>query len=81
MKNRIVKIICALICIPMLWGCNKSIESMTPYDSAVDFRPEEGEIFTDVPKERYENYPFRVLSAKTGLVSISEQIFGPLRYA
>ena len=53
----------------MLWGCNKSIESMTPYDSAVDFRPEEGEIFTDVPKERYENYPFRVLSAKTGLVS------------
>ena len=69
MKNRIIKIICALICIPMLWGCNKTVESMTPYDSAVDFRPEEGEIFMDVPKERYENYHFRVLSAKTGLVS------------
>lgn len=42
---------------------------MTPYDNAVDFRPEEGEIFADVPVERYENYHFRVLSAKTGLVS------------
>ncbi len=69
MKNRFLKLTCLVLCMPLLWGCNKSIEEMTPYDSAVDFRPEEGEIFTDVPVERYENYHFRVLSAKTGLVS------------
>lgn len=65
MKKLFISLICLLISASMLFSCNK-IESSETYDTAADFTDEDGEIFKDVPKERYDSYTFRVLNAKAG---------------
>ncbi len=71
MKKNIVKICALFLVIAMLlslFGCKKGKEDYI-YDSAADFRPEEGEIFADVPKGEYDGYVFCVLNGRNGLPS------------
>ncbi len=73
MKKNIIKIcslILALAALLSLSGCKRGGGNYT-YDNAADFRPEEGEIFADVPKGEYGGYVFRILNGKNGLPSTS----------
>ena len=70
MKKQILRF-ASLLCAAavLMCACGKKDDEKNkpvPYDSAADFREDEGEMFQDVPRERYEGYTFRVLSAKTG---------------
>lgn len=65
MKKLLISLLCLLISVSMLFSCNKK-ETDGDYDTAADFTPEDGEIFADVPNERYDSYTFRVLNAKAG---------------
>ncbi len=71
MKRQILRF-ASLLCATALFMCACSgrgedeKDKPVPYDSAAEFREDEGEMFQDVPSSRYEGYTFRVLSAKTG---------------
>ena len=49
-----------------LAGCNEKASGGHTYDSAADFREEEGELFSDVPTGSYDGYTFTILNARTG---------------
>ncbi len=71
MKKTFVKIAALLLCaanLIVLSGCKGTVGGYT-YDSAADFREDEGEIFADVPKGEYGGYVFRILNGRNGLPS------------
>ena len=47
-------------------GCKKEASGGHTYDSAADFREEEGELFSDVPTGSYDGHTFTILNARTG---------------
>lgn len=71
MKKTLINIVALCLCLAMLFsfaGCKKGGGGYT-YDSAADFREDEGEIFADVPKGEYGGYTFRILNGRNGLPS------------
>ncbi len=71
MKKRILEITALLFAALMTFsmaGCKGSGGDYV-YDGAADFRPEEGELFADVPTGEYKGYVFRILNGKNGLPS------------
>ena len=62
--KKLSAIICLLLVFSLLCSCAKEGESGS-YDSAADFTKEDGELYADVPHERYDGYIFRILNAKT----------------
>lgn len=63
------KSICLLLAVGLavsIAGCREKKSGGYTYDSAADFRPEEGELFADVPKDNFDGYTFTVLNARTG---------------
>lgn len=71
MKKTFVKIAALLLCAASLLtlaGCKGTVGGYT-YDSAADFREDEGEVFADVPKGEYGGYVFRILNGRNGLPS------------
>ena len=62
--KKLSAIICLLLVFSLLCSCAKEGESGS-YDSAADFTKEDGELYSDVPHERYDGYIFRILNAKT----------------
>ncbi len=70
MKKKVIKVVSFLIIIATvmtLAGCKKG--DGYEYDGAADFRPEEGEVFADVPQGSFGGYVFRVLNGSNGLPS------------
>ncbi|MBQ7836859.1 MAG: hypothetical protein IJ389_06345 [Clostridia bacterium] len=88
MKKKVIKIASAILAaasVLAIAGCKSG--SDYKYDPAADFRPEEGEIFADVPKGQYDGYVFRILNGKNGLPSskidaetISGNVLGDVIY-
>ncbi len=71
MKKRIIKAVSFLLVSLIVLasaGCKKS-EGEYTYDTAADFREDEGEIFADVPTGEYDGYVFLILNGKNGLPS------------
>ncbi len=71
MKKKVVKTVSLLLCILLMLsfaGC-KGNGGDYQYDGAADFRPEEGELFADVPEGEYNGYTFMILNGKNGLPS------------
>lgn len=71
MKKIFVKIAAGVAALSLsftLFSCKGEAGGYT-YDTAADFREEEGEIFADVPTGEYRGCVFNVLNAKTGLPS------------
>ncbi|MCI8610340.1 MAG: hypothetical protein HFE66_00285 [Clostridiales bacterium] len=61
--------ICLLLAIGLaagLAGCGRKQSGGHTYDTAADFRPEEGELFADVPTGSFDEYTFTILNARTG---------------
>ncbi|MBQ3527046.1 MAG: hypothetical protein IJA52_00625 [Clostridia bacterium] len=62
--KKFVSVICIILAFCLLCSCAKE-SGMGDYDSAADFTKEDGELYSDVPHERYDGYIFRILNAKT----------------
>lgn len=63
------KSVCMLLAVGLaagLAGCGKKKSEGHTYDTAADFRPEEGELFADVPSGSFDEYTFTILNATTG---------------
>lgn len=63
------KNICLLLAIGLaagLTGCGGKQSGGHTYDTAADFRLEEGELFADVPPGSFDEYTFTILNARTG---------------
>lgn len=70
MKKKVIRTVSAAVAaltVLALVSCGKG--DSYEYDHAADFRPEEGEIFADVPTGQYDGYVFTVLNGKNGLPS------------
>ena len=71
MKKTLIKIVALCLTLAALFsltGCKRGVGGYT-YDSAADFREDEGEIFADVPKGEFGGYTFRILNGRNGLPS------------
>ena len=62
--KKFISIICVLLSLSLLCSC-KDKKTESDYDHAADFTEADGEIYKSVPTERYEDYIFRILNAKT----------------
>lgn len=63
------KSVCLLLAVGLaagLVGCGKKKSEGHTYDTAADFRPEDGELFADVPTGSFDEYTFTILNATTG---------------
>lgn len=63
--KKLISVICIILVLSLLSSCNQKT-STGEYDSAADFREDEGDIYDSVPDERYEDYVFRILNGDTG---------------
>ena len=62
--KKFLSLVCIIAALSLLPSCTQK-KTAGEYDSAADFRAEEGDIYDSVPNERYENYVFRILNAVT----------------
>ena len=69
MKAKLKCFLCGVLALVLAAGllaCEKKPSGAHEYDHAADFRPEEGELFSDVPTGSYDEYTFTILNARTG---------------
>ncbi len=62
--KKLFAVISLLLVFCLLASCGEGTAG-EEYDKAADFTDEDGELYSDVPRERYDGYIFRILNAKT----------------